>query len=183
MSDGGGFVNTLACSPDHGAAFAAFAPVSGAFYTDTNYSDCRPSRSPLPILEFHGHTDATINYTGGVGNGGPLPSIPVWLSWWAQRDGCTDPAADKKVTNENGYQYITYSCNRITDIVRHYKIWDLGHRWPNTSITVSPINASPIIMDFFNVYHKPQSIVEATKGLGSFGMMVRQQAELTDERP
>ena len=177
MSDGGGFVNTLACSPDHGAAFAAFAPVSGAFYTDTNYSDCRPSRSPLPILEFHGHADPTINYTGGVGNGGPLPSIPVWLSWWAQRDGCTDPAADEKVTDENGYQYITYSCNGTTDIVRHYKIWDLGHKWPNTSITVSPINASPIIMDFFNTYHRPGSTAKVSS---SFGTMVKEQAELTD---
>ena len=183
MSDGGGFVNTLACSPDHGAAFAAFAPVSGAFYTDTNYSDCRPSRSPLPILEFHGHADPTINYTRGVGNGGPLPSIPVWLSWWARRDGCTDPAADKKVTDENGYQYITYSCNGSTDIVRHYKIWDLGHRWPNTSLTVSPINASPIIMDFFNTYHRPRSLELATKALSSSGTMVREQAELTDHRP
>ena len=155
MSDGGGFVNTLACSPDYGGAFAAFAPVSGAFYTDTNLSDCKPSRSPLPILEFHGAADPTINYTGGLGNGGPLPSIPIWLSWWAQRDGCKDPAADKNTTAEHGYDYITYSCNGIADIVRHYKILHLGHKWPNTSITNSPIDASPIIMDFFKEYHKP----------------------------
>lgn len=155
MSDGGGFANTLACSPDHGAPFAAFAPVSGAFYTDTNYSDCNPSRSPLPILEFHGYVDKTIKYNGGSGNGGPLPSIPNWLSWWARHDGCSDPAADKASKNETGYEYIMYSCNGITGIVRHYKIWDLGHSWPNTSITVSPIDASPIIMSFFNAYHKP----------------------------
>lgn len=154
MSDGGGFVNTLACSPN-GAAFAAFAPVSGAFYTDTNYSDCSPSRSPLPILEFHGYADSTVNYTGGPGNGGPLPSIPEWLSWWAQRDGCKDPEADKTTTAQNGYDYITYSCEGVADIVRHYEILDLGHKWPNTSITVSPINASPIIIDFFDANHKP----------------------------
>ena len=158
MSDGGGFVNTLACSPDHGAAFAAFAPVSGAFYTDTNFSDCKPSRSPLPILEFHGLADSTVNYTGGLGNGGPLPSIPDWLSWWAQRDGCQDPAADKTTTDEPGYQYITYSCDGVVDIVRHYKILELGHRWPNTTITVSPINASPIIMDFFRANYKSRTI-------------------------
>lgn len=155
MSDGGGFVCTLACSPDYGAPFAAFAPVSGAFYTDTNYSDCKPSRSPLPILEFHGGADPTINYTGGSGNGVPLPSIPDWLSWWARRDSCADPAADETITPEKGHEYITYSCNGVTDIVRHYKILDLSHKWPNTSLTVSPINASPIIMDFFNAYQKP----------------------------
>ncbi len=155
MSDGGGFVNSLACSPDHGAAFAAFAPVSGAFYTDTNYSDCKPSRSPLPILEFHGLADSTIKYAGGSGFGGPLPAIPTWLSWWAQRDGCLDPVADKTNTSEPGYQYITYSCKGFADIVRHYEIRALGHKWPNTSITVSPIDASPIIMDFFSAYYKP----------------------------
>ena len=158
MSDGGGFVNTLACSPDHGAAFAAFAPVSGAFYTDTNLSDCQPSRSPLPILEFHGANDTTVFYTGGHGNGGPLPSIPSWLEWWALRNGCKDPAAEKTTTDEDGYQYITYSCDGSEDVVRHYKILELGHRWPNTSTTVSPINASPIIMKFFNATQKPQDV-------------------------
>lgn len=165
MSDGGGFANTLACSPDHGAAFATFAPVSGAFYTDTKYSDCTPSRSPLPILEFHGYADRTIKYDGGSGNGGTLPSIPDWLSWWARRDGCVDPAADETSTAGNGYQYITYSCKGIADIVRHYKIWDLGHKWPNTSITVSPINASPIIIDFFNANQKPQILNTRYEGV------------------
>lgn len=155
MSDGGGFTNTLACSPDYGAPFAAFAPVSGAFYTDTNFSDCKPSRSPLPILEFHGYADQTIKYLGGSGNGGFLPSIPTWLSWWARRDGCADPAADEISTAKTGYRYITYSCKGNTDIVRHYNISALGHSWPNTSITVSPINATPIIMDFFNAHHRP----------------------------
>ena len=155
MSDGGGFTNTLACSAVYGAPFAAFAPVSGAFYTDTDFSDCTPSRSPLPILEFHGYADKTIEYKGGSGNAGPLPSIPNWLSWWARRNGCTNPATDETSTPEKGYRYLTYSCNGFTDIVRHYNISDLGHNWPNTSITVSPINASSIIMDFFDAYHKP----------------------------
>ena len=154
MSDGGGFTNTLACSRDHGAPFAAFAPVSGAFYTDTNYSDCKPSRSPLPILEVHGFVDKTIRYDGGSGNGGPLPAIPDWLSWWARRDGCEDPAADENSTAGDGYEYIRYSCKGDVDVVRHYKILDLGHKWPNTTITDSPIDASPIILDFFKANHR-----------------------------
>ena len=155
MSDGGGFTNTLACSAIYGAPFAAFAPVSGAFYTDTKFSDCTPSRSALPILEFHGYADTTIRYNGGSGNAGPLPSIPNWLSWWARRDGCANPGTEETSTLEKGYRYLTYSCNGVRDIVRHYNITDLGHEWPNASLTVSPINASPIIMDFFNAYKKP----------------------------
>lgn len=54
----------------------AFAPVSGAYYTDTNYSDCQPSRSPLPILELHGYADKIIKYNGGSGNGGPFALDP-----------------------------------------------------------------------------------------------------------
>jgi poly(3-hydroxybutyrate) depolymerase len=79
LSNGGGFVGTLACS-DVGGQFAAVAPVAGAFYTDVNgpNNGCAPARSPLPILEIHGGSDKTVNYTGGEGEGGPLPSIPAW---------------------------------------------------------------------------------------------------------
>ena len=182
MSDGGGFVNTLACSQDHGAAFAAFAPVSGAFYTDTELGDCSPSRSPLPVLEFHGSNDCTVKYSGGVGNGGPLPSIPDWLSWWARRDGCTDPAANRTTTDEDGYQYITYSCDGLPDIVRHYKILGLGHRWPNVSLTISPIDASPIIMGFFNAYQKPETVDALSRGAESvLGQQSRSERELMNQ--
>ncbi len=61
MSNGGGFVDTLACSNEHGADFAAFAPVSGAFYDDMpEDTTCQPARSPMPLLEFHGHNTAHI---------------------------------------------------------------------------------------------------------------------------
>jgi poly(3-hydroxybutyrate) depolymerase len=79
MSNGGGFVGTLACSAE-GGEFAAFAPASGSFYTDVNglNNGCSPARSPLPILEFHGGADKSVNYTGGVGEGGLEPPIPDW---------------------------------------------------------------------------------------------------------
>lgn len=79
MSNGGGFVGTIACSP-LGGEFAAFAPVSGSFYTDTNGPDngCAPARKPLPMLEFHGGSDKSVAYTGGQGEGGIEPSIPDW---------------------------------------------------------------------------------------------------------
>jgi poly(3-hydroxybutyrate) depolymerase len=80
MSNGGGFVGTLACSAV-GGEFAAFAPASGSFYTDNsgvNDDGCTPERSPLPILEIHGGADGSVNYLGGVGEGGIEPSIPQW---------------------------------------------------------------------------------------------------------
>lgn len=80
LSNGGGFVGTLACDSEAGGQFAAFAPVAGSFYTDTNETsgDCNPARSPLPILEIHGGVDDTVFYSGGDGEGGLLPSISDW---------------------------------------------------------------------------------------------------------
>ena len=69
LSNGGGFVGTLACNDSVGGEFAAFAPAAGAFYTDNSGPDdgCAPARSPMPMLEFHGGADADVFYNGGPG--------------------------------------------------------------------------------------------------------------------
>ncbi|OKL60192.1 hypothetical protein UA08_04925 [Talaromyces atroroseus] len=77
MSNGGGFVGTLACS-EVGAQFAGFASVASSFYTDVESVDCSPARLPLPMLEIHGGSDKVVPYAGGMGHGGPLPPIPEW---------------------------------------------------------------------------------------------------------
>lgn len=160
-SNGGGFVGTLACAPQ-GADFAAFAPVSGAFYTDANGTDCTPARSPLPILEFHGADDTTIPYAGGRGAGGQLPSIPTWLSRWAVRDGCSAPPTNTTVDEYGGVVHHTsYNCRGYKGIVQGYKIDGLAHVWPSTESNPdnkgvpTVIEATKVIIDFFNDYTKP----------------------------
>ena len=159
MSNGGGFVNTLACSPSHGGDFAAFAPVSGAFYdddVDLGNTNCQPARSPLPMLEFHGFADDTIPYEGGKGKNPPhgsLPEIPDWLDSWAVLAGCPKPP-QRTEQHDQGYIYLSYSCGGVDSIVSHYNISNLGHHWPS-KMDGSPIDASPIIMDFFNAHSKP----------------------------
>lgn len=155
MSNGGGFVNTLACSPGHGKNFTAFAPISNAFYNNNinlSKTSYQPAHSPLPILEFHGSADGTIPYNGrgNVGHG-PLPSIPNWLASWAVLDGCSQPpqASDQPF---DGYDYVSYSCGNLPNIVSHYKVTDLGHTWPDTSN--SPIDASSLIIEFFKANSK-----------------------------
>jgi poly(3-hydroxybutyrate) depolymerase len=77
-SNGGGFVDTIACS-DVSDYFAAFASASGSFYTQNNAeSACNPARVPVPMLEFHGLADTSVKYGGGQGEGGLLPGIPDW---------------------------------------------------------------------------------------------------------
>lgn len=91
ISMGGGFVDTIACNATVGGEFAAFAPASGAFYTnnDKNHQDCKPARIPVPMLEFHGGADESVTYEGGQGEGGLEPSIPNWyVGRWEHADRC-----------------------------------------------------------------------------------------------
>lgn len=142
-SNGGGFVGTLACSPDHGGQFAAFAAVSGAFYTDVTGNDgCHPARSPLPIFEFHGGADPTIPYGGGIGRGGPLPSIPDWLARWAVRDQCTTKTVQD---SPNGVHDTKWVCAGKAGVLEHIKADGHDHTWPGAG---SEIDISPRVIQF-----------------------------------
>lgn len=98
-SQGGGFVGVLMCDPGMSKRVAAFSPVSGAFYQtdfgpvcDPNtlaITPCNPSRTNIPVLDFHGMADDTIAYNGGPRRGGCLPTIPHWCQTWAERDNLT----------------------------------------------------------------------------------------------
>lgn len=150
-SNGGGFVNTLACSPEHGGQFAAFAPISGAFYTDVNGNvNCTPSRSPLPMFEFHGVADMTIPYNGTPnGKGGPLPSIPDWVNRWAKRNQCGGP---QETDLGKGVRDIKYNCRGVPGALEHIRVENHGHGWPGPG---SAINISPRIVKFLGRNRKP----------------------------
>lgn len=142
-SNGGGFVNTLACSPNHGGQFAAFATFAAALYTDvtgdvTNGEHCTPARSPLPIYETHGTGDGTIPYNGGVGRGGPLPAIPEWLGRWAVRNKCTSSTT---IDRGNGLTELSWTCAGVAGLLRHIKMQGQGHGYPgptNTQLFMTP---------------------------------------------
>ncbi|KAL7625382.1 hypothetical protein AAE478_004599 [Parahypoxylon ruwenzoriense] len=165
MSNGGGFVNTIACSTV-GSHFAAFAPASGSYYTDNDdrATECAPARRPLPVLEIHGGNDASVRYAGGEGEGGVEPDIATWLGRWAERNGCDDGA--KKVEDSFGgdVHHTTWTCGRAEGALQHWKVDDMGHCWASTEINFSQIaagegpthiQASQIIMDFFDRFTKP----------------------------
>lgn len=158
MSNGGGFTNTLACSPTPGIHFAAFAPVSGAFYDDLlppATTTCNPAFSPLPMLEFHGQADKTIPYFGGRSAHGDVPSVVGWMERWARRDGCGEPVSrfeKEEGFEEGGYKRESWSCGGVEGVVQHYNISKLGHRWP--TMKNSPVDASGRIIEFFNRHHK-----------------------------
>ncbi|KAF2729557.1 carbohydrate esterase family 1 protein [Polyplosphaeria fusca] len=159
ISNGGGFVSTIACSSTSNL-FAAMASGSGSFYTDA--SGCSPASTPVPFLEIHGGADKTVFYEGGKGEGGPLPSIPFWLDAWAQRNECTDKIEE---TVANGdVHHLSWTCSGVEGLLQHYKVDDMGHCWADTEINLTqisvpqgpaPIQASSIMMQFFDKFSKP----------------------------
>ncbi|PFH55325.1 hypothetical protein XA68_18576 [Ophiocordyceps unilateralis] len=148
-SNGGGFVNSLACSPDHGRYFAAVAPVSGAFYTDD--TACRPHRLPLPVMEIHGTADRTIPYTGGEGRGGTLPSIAEWLERWARRDGCNTLPVEVGLSSSRVHVLRWTNCHGRDDVLRHVRLDGATHKWPGKD---SAFDASPAIVEFLLAHRK-----------------------------
>lgn len=70
-SNGGGFVDTLACS-EYGDEFAAFAMASPALYTDLNLTDCGNKRRA--ILDCHGFIDTVVPYEGRNCSSPKLPN-------------------------------------------------------------------------------------------------------------
>lgn len=127
MSNGGGFVNTLACS-DTGDQFAGFAMAAAALYTDNLSSNCNKKRA---ILESHGDNDTTIPYTGGSGLGGNLPDVGQWTQRWGER-AC--PGTYASSTSKTGYDIINYSCGGNANVVSHYHLKSpAAHCWPSST--------------------------------------------------
>lgn len=161
MSNGGGFIVTLACDPLGSTLFKAYASHSGAFYTDVNgpENNCNPSPSALPLrlMEIHGGNDSTVNYAGGQGDGGLEPAIPDWLDWWVERNGCEGKT--EEILFDGEVQHLSWKCGNAEGGLQHYKVLSMGHCWADTEINLSQITvpqgptvirASEIIMEFFD---------------------------------
>ncbi|EME46358.1 hypothetical protein DOTSEDRAFT_70379 [Dothistroma septosporum NZE10] len=155
-SNGGGFVDTLACS-DNGDEFAAFGMAAAALYTDTSMASCSKKRA---ILEAHGDKDVTIPYHPTKdGSGGPLPDISMWTTWWGHRT-CGSNAQSQRSGDLGGYNKTTYSCGSYNNVIDHYQIFKGGHCWPNAkgdnydaqnnpSCTDRSLDYTPVVLDFF----------------------------------
>lgn len=166
-SNGGGFVNMLACDPAMSVKFAAFAFNSGACYTSANSGNpstidpvntpdqpqCAPGRNNVPWLEVHGTADGTISYQGGVRRGKLLPTLPRLTTAWANRLGLgsnnytTTPSAG--VT-----QYQFGGDIGQLGMVTHYRLENWGHFWAKVS-GGAPMDATPVMMNFFYRWSDP----------------------------
>ncbi|KAF1915427.1 poly depolymerase [Ampelomyces quisqualis] len=162
-SNGGGFTGLLACDPTASKRIAAFAPVSGAFYLNTvtqQLPDCKPGRLPIPIMEFHGLMDSTINYTGGLNDRGNAKSadIMTYVDLWAKRDGfaidakMTSTLCDGSQAHKQVKKY-DWGCGTVV----HYAYKNLEHDWPSSTpngdtqdkLTCKEAEATSLILAWF----------------------------------
>lgn len=167
-SNGGSFVNQLACDFRLSTQIAAFAPVSAALYlpgvSEKNCSDyirrsasfpCSPGRTEIPILEFHGLEDDTIPYYGGPRRGSCLISIPHWLEDWAKLQGYGPTFRNSSLFDGNVIKLEYAPGTKNEGIITHYAIKNWSHDWPSRNSTVDTLNttfidATPMIMAFFD---------------------------------
>ncbi|RKF58744.1 Feruloyl esterase B [Erysiphe neolycopersici] len=169
-SNGGGFINLLACDAQLSTQIAAFAPVSAAIYipgvksTDclgtipqTLNFPCNPGRENVPILEFHGLQDQVIPYNGGPRRSSCLISILHWHDDWADNQGYGSAVSRTSLFDGNVIKLEYAPGTENQGIITNYAINNWDHDWPSTTPTddskyVTYIDASPLIIEFFENY-------------------------------
>jgi len=121
FSNGGGMTAVLACV--FADRITAFAPVAGDYYPPPQ--GCHPAR-PVPILEIHGTADDVIPYDGSAEL--QYPPVAVWLSDWAERDGCV---GGPSITTLNGVTAEEWSDCQGGVAILHDRLINIGHTWPS----------------------------------------------------
>lgn len=157
MSNGGGFVaNILACDPAASARFAAFAASSGAYYQKNDGGDCAGDTVPiqcnnantkLPLIFVAGGSDNIIGYEGGHRRGSCLPSVPRFVTSWAERDGLTTANVSTQTPHIDGAIHYSFGEGPDAGMVQSYYIPRLGHMWAQEAN--SHFDATRVFVDFF----------------------------------
>lgn len=150
MSNGGFMSYRLAC--ELGDRLAAIASVTGLMDAGI-MANCNSGR-PMPVLQIHGTSDATVPYNGGTG----LGSVDSTVAYWVGYNNCPttaiiDSVPDYNTTdNSTAIRYSYQFCDSTTR-VQLIKIVDGAHTWPGANIAIGTtnqdINASVEIWKFF----------------------------------
>jgi poly(3-hydroxybutyrate) depolymerase len=168
FSNGGGFVNLLACTPNTAPLFGAFATSSPALYNGTkSMSGCDTGGAAIAIMDFHGISDGQIPYQGRTGLNGDnayaLPAIDTWRQSWAERAGCSVPsdarvlmAPSNVTTNYAGRNASLYQWDCPMGTVMGYTVQSMGHFWLTTG--GGYWDETPVNINFFDAHPLGQPI-------------------------
>lgn len=127
LSNGGGMAFVLSCTLSD--RIAAVGMVAAAYSLPWNW--CTDPR-PVPMIAFHGTSDALTPYHGGRSPVFPdplvLPGIPTWTSNWARRNRCgPNPVESVVAADVTRLEYT--NCADGAAVVL-YTVQGGGHTWP-----------------------------------------------------
>ena len=125
LSNGGGMAFALSCTmPDRIAAVGMVGPA-----LTLPWNGC-PDPRPVPVIAFHGTADPAAPYNGGSSwvTRSEFPSIPVWMTHWAQRNGCAPSPSVSRVAPDVTRRTYTHCTDNAA--VVFYTIQGGGHTWP-----------------------------------------------------
>ena len=154
MSNGGFMSFQLAC--DLSNKIAAVGSVTGSM-TPSTLENCNASH-PMPIIQIHGTTDATVPYSGSTGWTASITNV---LNHWATFNNCSLVPTVVNVPNTNALdgstvEKYTYENGDNCSEVIHFKVTNGQHTWPgsifNFAGTNYDINASVEIWNFLSRY-------------------------------
>ncbi|MCJ1392040.1 hypothetical protein MMC18_004907 [Xylographa bjoerkii] len=135
FSNGGGLAYLLAGSPALSARFAAFAIASGAIYKDAAlkeplFGKPLPSRTPIPILHFHGDKDPVIHYDGVGTPDAPTYGVEKWLEGWAKWNG-VEGEGEREELYESEVERRVWK-KEGKEVAVRWLLRRFAHGWPST---------------------------------------------------
>jgi polyhydroxybutyrate depolymerase len=160
LSNGGGMAFVLSCTLSD--RIAAVGMVAAAY--SLPWSWCTDPR-PVPMIAFHGTSDALTPYHGGRSPVFPdplvLPSIPTWTSNWARRNRCgPNPVESVVAADVTRLEY--KNCADDAAVVL-YTVHGGGHTWPGgkpipeglAGFTSNGVDATSQMWAFFREHRLP----------------------------
>lgn len=153
MSNGGFMSYRLACELN--TKIAAIASVTGLMGDSVRLFLCQ-NNCAVPVMDFHGTTDPTVNYNGALG----YVSADSCIQWWRAKDGCPATPVVTNMPDINPGDGCTatkyyYGLGNDSSEVVFFKITNGGHTWPggfpipSFGNTNQDIKASGEIWNFF----------------------------------
>ncbi|MBI5284519.1 MAG: hypothetical protein HY874_05425 [Chloroflexi bacterium] len=169
LSNGAMLSVRLACSLSD--RIAAIALVAGAYYPpmaqNVNPAETCPDATPVPVIAFHGTSDDTVPFNGGIG-----AKPGAWITYrlpiddatgmenvigdWSAHNGCTGARHQSQLTTE--VRLVQYGSCAAGATVLLFVVDGGGHTWPGAAnipplgYTTHQIGATDVIWDFFSGY-------------------------------